>query len=728
MKNIKASIFLYFLVININIFILFNTGFAEYVPGEILVKYKQKTDMSLVNSIHAETGSIKISEFNNIRVQQIRISDDLTVEDAIKIYNDKPDVEYAEPNYIIKIHAMPNDTDFHELWGLHNQGQTGGMHDADIDVPEAWNITVGSKSVVIAVIDTGVAYNHPDINPNLWRNSGEIYCDDSIDNDNNGFIDDCYGWDFIGNDNYPMDYNGHGTHVAGIIAAYGNNNEGTSGVMWEAQIMPIRIVGINGTGTTSDAVSAIQYADKNGAKIINLSWGSNNFSYILKDAIESSNALVVCAAGNNSNNNDLSPDYPASYSSSNIISVAASDSNDQLAFFSNYGHTSVDLAAPGINIFSSNPVIDYGEPVTVVDEINFNNNTNLDAMGWNIDSAYSMWDVVSSNGVDGSNCLEDSPNSNYHNSAANWAGYMTTINSVKDNLYSLHFTWKGNLEQDADYLDINYSVDGLNWKWVDYRTGIQENFISDLTLELTGISEVHESFYFGFGITSDNSINEDGVYIDNISMTRQPIEVNDFNYSKASGTSMAAPFVSGVAGLILAINPDLTSIQVKNKIINSVDKINSLSNKVTSGGRLNAYNALQADTNLNPCNQETSSSITVSSITDGSNSGSGCFIATAAYGSLMHPYVLKLRIFRDNHLLTNAPGKFLVHLYYKYSPPLADYIKDRESLRFLSRLFLAPLVIFVSYPLPSLILSFAAFMYVVFWRLKRKKIRANKLV
>ncbi len=707
---------------------LFNSGFAEYVPGELLVKYKQKTDMSLTNSLNTETGSSKITEFNNIRVHQIRISNDLTVEEAIRIYNEDPNVEYAEPNYIINLHAMPNDTDFNELWGLHNLGQTGGINDADIDIPEAWDITVGSKNVVIAVVDTGVAYNHPDIKPNIWRNTGETICNDGIDNDNNGFTDDCYGWDFVGNDNNPMDYNGHGTHVAGIIGAYGNNSEGTSGVMWKTQIMPIRIVGINGTGTTADAVSAIRYADENGARIINLSWGGNNFSNILKDTIEASNALVICAAGNESKNNDYSPDYPASYTSSNIISVAASDNNDELAYFSNYGRTSVDLAAPGINIFSLNPVIDYGTPIIVFDVENFDEDTSLEAMGWKNDSIYSTWNVNDSTGLNGSKSLEDSPGENYLDNTVSWIGYMTPFTSVKDNLYTLSFNWKGEFEKDSDYLDINYSIDGINWNWVDYRTGYEDEFISDESTSLTGAAEMFDSFYFGFGITSDNSINGDGVYLENISLTRKSFEISEYNYSNASGTSMAAPFVSGVAGLILTVNPELTNIQVKNKIIYSVDKVNSLSNKVMSGGRLNAYNALLSDPNVNSCNQDNSNCITISSLTGEADSGGGCFIATAAYGSLMHPYVKKLRLFRDNYLLTNTPGKTLVHLYYKYSPPMADYIRDQEYLRLLTRIVLAPLVIFVSYPLTFLIMILTIFLLLVLLRLKKMNFKVNQLL
>jgi hypothetical protein len=308
---------------------------------------------------------------------------------------------------------------------------------------------------------------------------------------------------------------------------------------------------------------------------------------------------------------------------------------------------------------------------------------------------------------------------------------MTPIPAVKDHLYTLSFEWKGEIEKNYDYMDINYSVDGITWNWVDYRTGYEEDFISDQSTALTGVAEMFDSFYFGFGITSDSSINGDGVYLENISITRSSIEMSEFNYSSASGTSMAAPFVSGVAGLILSIHPELTSIQVKNKIMNSADKIPSLSHKVMSGGRLNAYNALLADTESNPCNEgnnegSISNCVTISSAPDRADEkGGGCFIATAAYGSVMHPYVKKLQRFRDRYLLTNTPGTALVQLYYEYSPPMADYISDREYLRLLTRIMLAPLVLIVVHPLNSLALLITILLCMVLLRSKKIKFRIH---
>ncbi|MBI4654720.1 MAG: S8 family serine peptidase [Nitrospirae bacterium] len=326
----------------------------EHVAGEILVKFKEGTSVNISNTLHTATGATKIKEIREVRIQHIELPLNMSVENAIQYYMADPNVEYAEPNYIWKTNIIPNDPDFSKLWGLNNTGQTGGTFDADIDAPEAWDTLTGSR-VVIAVIDTGVNYNHLDLKDNVWTNSGEI-CGNKIDDDKNGYVDDCYGWDFVGSDGYPLDENGHGTHVAGTIAARGNNGIGVAGVMWSARIMSVRFLNKRGSGTTANAVSATIYAANNGARVMNASWGGGGYSQALYDAIDyakSKNALFIAAAGNSSSNNDTTPQYPSSYNLPNIIAVAATDHNDKLASFSNYGPTSVDVAAPGVNIYST---------------------------------------------------------------------------------------------------------------------------------------------------------------------------------------------------------------------------------------------------------------------------------------------------------------------------------------------------------------------------------------
>jgi hypothetical protein len=274
-----------------------------------------------------------------------------------------PWVDYVEPDFAFSTAATPDDPSFMQLWGLHNTGQSGGVADADIDALEAWDITTGSRDVVIAVIDTGVDYTHPDLAANMWTNPGEIP-GDGLDNDGNGFVDDVYGWDFANNDSNPMDDNEHGTHVAGTIGAVGGNARGVAGVNWQVSIMALKFLTGGGSGSTSDAVAAINYATRMrrdfGINIVatNNSWGGGGASTSLRQAIEAGGAagiLFVAAAGNESNDNDASPSYPASYTSEAVLSVAASDRSNRMAGFSNFGARSVDLAAPGVSIYSTTP-------------------------------------------------------------------------------------------------------------------------------------------------------------------------------------------------------------------------------------------------------------------------------------------------------------------------------------------------------------------------------------
>ena len=267
-----------------------------------------------------------------------------------------------EPDFALSRSLMPNDPSLSQLWGLHNTGQSGGVADADIDAPEAWNVTTGSRSVVIGVIDSGIDVSHPDLADNIWRNPGEIP-GNGIDDDGNGFIDDVSGWDFVSNDNVAQDGDGHGTHVAGTIGALGNDGRGITGVNWQVSLLPLKFLSDSGSGSTAAAIAAINYATalrNRGVNIVatNNSWGGGGFSSALQDAIRrhgEAGILFVAAAGNESSNNDTVAAYPANYALPNVISVAALDRSDQLASFSNYGATKVHIGAPGVAIYSTTP-------------------------------------------------------------------------------------------------------------------------------------------------------------------------------------------------------------------------------------------------------------------------------------------------------------------------------------------------------------------------------------
>ncbi|MFQ6116382.1 MAG: S8 family peptidase, partial [bacterium] len=331
---------------------------AVYAPGEILVGVKEEFAIDDVQAINAQLGAVIIYKFEIIDAYQLRLPEGLSVPAAIDFYKRQPEIKYAEPNYIVYADLIPRDPRFRELWGLRNTGQTGGRRDADIDAEKAWNITVGSEEIVVASIDTGVDYNHEDLAANMWTNPGEIP-DNGIDDDGNGFVDDVYGWDFYNNDNDPMDDNGHGTHTSGTIGAVGNNRTGVVGVCWKVKIMALKFLSAEGSGTIADAVKCLFYAKNMGARLSNNSWGSDRFSWLLRHAIRKS-PLFIASAGNDNQNTDVNPHYPSSYRLRNIISVAATEHNDERAWFSNYGRRTVDLGAPGDNILSTLPGDDYG--------------------------------------------------------------------------------------------------------------------------------------------------------------------------------------------------------------------------------------------------------------------------------------------------------------------------------------------------------------------------------
>jgi subtilisin family serine protease len=334
---------------------------APHVPGEVIVKYRTEASQNEINQINSELGGARIKGLGRIRAELRRL-ENLTVEEAISRYRNHPKIQYIEPNYIFEAEEVPNDPMFPQLYGMQNTGQTGGTAGADIHATQAWDVFTGSSGALVGVIDTGVDYNHPDLSANIWTNPGEI-AGNGIDDDLNGYIDDIHGYDFINNDGDPMDDHGHGSHVSGTIGAVGNNGIGVAGVSWTIRIMGLKFLSASGSGSSADAVEAINYATMMGVRLTSNSWGGGGFSQALLDAINAADAagiLFIAASGNSGVNTDTSPHYPSSYASPNIIAVAATDHNDNLASFSNYGAITVDIAAPGVNILSTFPGNQYG--------------------------------------------------------------------------------------------------------------------------------------------------------------------------------------------------------------------------------------------------------------------------------------------------------------------------------------------------------------------------------
>ena len=341
----------------------------EYVPNEVLVRFKEvvigdfrENKWLIRNVIKSVQGKIKTylkQEKNTYDWEptifthrsfigdpysfHLKVPEYIGAERAIEFLRSVPYVDYAEKNGILHVQTEnpPNDTYFEsEQWNL-----------LVIDCLEAWSIFTGSADVVVAVLDSGVDFEHEDLQNRIWTNPNDDTTDEE-DNDNNGFEDDLHGWDFVDSDNDPDDELDHGTHVSGIMGAQGNNELGISGVCWNVKIMPIRV--LDNDGTTNDArlANGLDYTTQNGAFLSNISIGGPGSSSVLQAALGralNKSKLVVAAAGNSSINNDTNPDriYPASYSTNNIISVLSTTENDALSSFSNYGQQTVDLGAPG---------------------------------------------------------------------------------------------------------------------------------------------------------------------------------------------------------------------------------------------------------------------------------------------------------------------------------------------------------------------------------------------
>ncbi len=340
-----------------------------YVEGEILVRFREGVLPLDRWSVHAMARAARVKDFRIVEgLEVVKLPVGMRVKDAIELYLQHPDVLYAEPNYTLEAFKEPNDPRFVDLWGLHNTGQAGGTIDADIDAPEAWDITTGSSSVVVVVIDTGIDYNHQDLSANMFRNTSDCNSN-GVDDDGNGFVDDCFGIDTVNSDSDPMDDNDHGTHVAGTIGAVGNNNVGVVGVNWNIQLMACKFLNAAGSGSTSGAISCLEYVKLMKDRGVNIiatsnSWGGGGFSQALLDSIEAHlqrGILFIAAAGNDGTDNDVTPFYPCNYYLPNIICVASTTRTDARSSFSNFGRRTVHIGAPGSEVWSTVRGNAYGQ-------------------------------------------------------------------------------------------------------------------------------------------------------------------------------------------------------------------------------------------------------------------------------------------------------------------------------------------------------------------------------
>jgi subtilisin family serine protease len=556
---------------------------GSYVAGEVLVKFKPLYSAQHRQSAVAIHGHAVLADLNQPGWVQVKIAAGQTMAQALAAYQNDPDVETVQPNYIYRATAVPNDTQYGQLWAFKNNGQTIstgtyaptlGTPGADINIEKAWDHITDCSSVVVAVVDSGVNYNQEDLAGNMW-NGGP------------GFPN--HGTDFVANDDDPMDLSGHGTHVAGIVGAAGNNATGATGVCWKASIMAVRVLDDQG-GTTASVIQGINFAVSHGAKVINMSLGGGGaFDQAFSDAItnaQTNDVVVVVAAGNGdangaSVNNDAIPTYPCNFTQPNLICVAALDQNFALATFSNYGAASVDVGAPGTNILSAWA----GARTTITDK--FNTSGVLDwttSGGW----AYRQLTLTSGSLVDVLVNPTTFPLGAYANSADNRV--YKTFNLSGNNAATLNFFMQLAV-QPGDSFNLNYRGSGGD----PFAGGVQLDGGSGATGGVVPFSYdlspcISATCSVGFQLLTDASGTGQGAGI--LLFRIDTLQLNNIGYNTINGTSMATPEVAGLAAMLRAYNPQYTCADTVSAIRNGGRSVPALAGKTTTGKAVDVMSSL----------------------------------------------------------------------------------------------------------------------------------------
>lgn len=558
---------------------------AETVPGELIIKFKSTTTSQSRSAALGKKKHKKKRELGNSSMLQVQVQPGESIESAIEHYRKDPNVEYVQPNYVYHLTATtPNDTHYSHLWGLQNTAQTvvavgggpgtvnatnnPGTSGNDMSLPQSWDLITDCRTnsaatpIVVAVLDTGVNYTHTDLTNNMWNLNG-------------GFPN--FGFDYVDNDNDPMDGHGHGTHVAGTIGAQGNNANGTTGVCWRTYIMAVRVLDNVGTGSTADIVSGLNFAVAQGAKVVNMSLGGSTYDPAFSTAItnaRTSGVLVVVAAGNDGVDTGTSPSYPCNYIQDNLICVAALDQDYQLASFSNYSSTHVDVGAPGVNIVSTWP----GTHATTTDPLT-GGWTNGGAWGYNV--ALGLGGLSNPTNLDFSaqtyaNMAADRTYKSF-NLAGTDVAVMTTI--------AAYDTEGGN-----DFFNIGYNTGGAD----PFAGGTTVATLSGTssyalrTYDVTGC--IDAACTLGFELTSNATIVGMGIHV--YSLQIETLTRNNVTYNVLDGTSMATPHVAGLAAMLFAYNTNYTYTDVAAAILTRGTVLSGLTSFTTTGRAANAYGSL----------------------------------------------------------------------------------------------------------------------------------------
>jgi thermitase len=588
----------------------------QVVPGEVIVRFKQGASRSgrLAAKGHADASLER--KLLLARTELVEVAEGEEKEAVARLEQD-PNVLYAEPNAILHEEATPNDTRFTDLWGLNNTGQqvdgVVGLADADIDAPEGWTLGTGLRSSVrVAVVDSGVVANHPDLAANMFINPGENgggKRTNGIDDDGNGKIDDFRGWDFASNDNNPTTNRDHGTHVAGTIAGRSNNSLGVAGEAsfpttgnWRGpKILAVKVLDEQGSGTIASVADGLVYAGTMNAKVANASLAFTGTSTTLDNAIKSKpGTLYVVAAGNDGTNNDTAPRSPCNPATipdaANKICVAATNSSDALASFSNFGAVNVDVAAPGVNILSTVPT-----KTLFSDDFE----TSIEGRWSNQDAGQTgsrRWGRTTLFSTSPTHSITDSPGVNiagapvrYLANQDNWARNTTGFNLTGGNNCKLTAQAKIDTEDNFDWFTVEATrtraVAG-SWQELFAFSGAGTGSV---TADLSAF-DGQTGVFVRFRLNSDASRQDDGAYVDDVAVKCRMNGFDATSYAFFNGTSMASAHVAGAAAFLFTKFPAATVAQVKDKVLRSANRRASLAGEVRTGARLNLYRAAAQST------------------------------------------------------------------------------------------------------------------------------------
>lgn len=581
----------------------------KFKSSEVLVKFRDTAGDSVKSYAVSSFNGKVLNDLGETGISQVELREGQTVEEAVAEYSTHPDVEYVQPNYIYHASTSPNDPIYNQLWGMNNTGQSvltatyatnnPGNSTNDMRMESAWDVNTDCSNTIVAVVDSGVNYNHTDLIPNMWGSASCV-------SDKGVSLGTCSnGWDYADNDSDPMDLNGHGTHVSGTIGARGGNGTGVAGVCWTAKIMAVRVLDQSGSGDTATIIKGINFAVRNGAKILNLSLGGPDYDSAMRSAISNAgskyDALFVVAAGNESNDLKSDNSYPCEYDEANIICVAALDQKFQLASFSNFDSSkkNVDIGAPGTNIRSTWAGAEATSSLAFASW----STINVDGTAWNWANCPPTVLYLSTSC---STAIIGSSNFGYASNTYSVAYAPISITSGAEAV-----TARMNL-----YLDTESGYDGINMyastSSVPATIFSSPNKVGSLSGETNGSLIANfevaakncvgsSTCYFGYEFVSDSSVNRAGVAITAFNLIT--LDINDTTqYNTINGTSMATPHVAGLATLLRSFNPKFTYSDTIKAIIAGGTVTSSLQNITKYGKAANGNGAirnLEAPTDLN---------------------------------------------------------------------------------------------------------------------------------